>query len=72
LWRARGGAHCRYTGPVRFRIVGLYVAGRRVQRFFSSAAEAKTFIEAQTVRQGKLGGACCLCVITYGGGCLGM
>jgi integrase len=55
LWRARTPKDKRYAGQVRFRIVGLYVAGRRVQRFFSTLTEAQTFIEAETVRQGNLG-----------------
>ncbi len=55
LWRARDTYDSDYKGPVRFRIVGLYVAGRRVQRFFNSKTEAATFMEEQTVRQGNLG-----------------
>lgn len=31
------------------------MAGKRVQRFFTTDLEAQTFIEAQTMRQGNLG-----------------
>jgi hypothetical protein len=42
LSRARTPKDKRYVGQVRFRIVGLYVAGRRVQRFFNTLTEAQT------------------------------
>lgn len=71
-WRTRTAKEKRFTGQVRFKVAGLYVAGKRVRRYFATEAEAGIFIEAQTVRKSNLGGACCLCVITYGGGCLGM
>ncbi len=54
-WRTRTAKDKKFTGPVRFKVAGLYVAGKRVRRFFGSEIEAKTFIEAQTVRQGNLG-----------------
>ena len=44
-----------FKGPVRFKVAGLYVAGKRVRRYFTTEAEAGTFIEAQTTRQGNLG-----------------
>lgn len=54
-WRARTAQDKGFSGPVRFKVAGLYVAGKRVRRYFSTAAEARTFIEAQTMRQGNLG-----------------
>lgn len=54
-WRARTAEDRRFTGAVRFKVAGLYVAGKRVRRYFNSEAEAQTFIDAQTVRAGNLG-----------------
>ena len=42
------------SGP-RFKITGLYIAGRRVRRFFRTAQEAKTFLEAQACKEETLG-----------------
>ena len=55
VWRTRTPADKRTAGPVRFKVAGLYIAGKRVRRYFTTEAEAETFIEAQTVRQGNLG-----------------
>jgi integrase len=54
-WRTRTAQDKGFSGPVRFKVAGLYVAGKRVRRYFATAAEARTFIEAQTMRQGNLG-----------------
>lgn len=54
-WATRTPADRSFTGPSRFKVSGLYVAGKRVRRFFSTDSEANTFIESQTVRQGNLG-----------------
>ena len=54
-WRTRTPADKNFKGTVRFKVSGLYVAGKRVRRYFGTRAEAETFIEAQTVRQGNLG-----------------
>lgn len=54
-WRTRTAADKHFPGTVRFKVAGLYVAGKRVRRYFATEAEARTFIEAQTVRQGNLG-----------------
>ncbi len=54
-WRTRTPQDKGFAGPVRFKVAGLYVAGKRVRRYFSTEAEAGTFIEAQTMRQGNLG-----------------
>lgn len=54
-WRTRTAKDRKFAGPARFKVAGLYVAGKRVRRFFATEAEARTFIEAQTVRQGNLG-----------------
>ena len=54
-WRTRTPGDKRFAGPVRFKVAGLYVAGKRVRRYFTTEAEAQTFMEAQTVRQGNLG-----------------
>lgn len=53
-WSTRTGKKL-FTGPVRFKVAGLYVAGKRVRRYFGTEAEAKTFIEQQQVRQDNLG-----------------
>ncbi len=42
-------------GVTRFKVRGLYVAGRRVRRFFATEKEAQTFIDGQRVREGNLG-----------------
>lgn len=55
VWRTRRRKDRNFVGPVRFKVAGLYVAGRRVRRYFQTEAEARTFIEAQTVRHGNLG-----------------
>lgn len=56
VWRSRRPrADKKFRGPVRFKVAGLYIAGKRVRRFFGSQIEAETFIEAQTMRQGNLG-----------------
>lgn len=54
-WRTRTARDRAFTGPMRFKVAGLYVAGKRVRRYFTTEVEARTFIEAQTVRQGNLG-----------------
>jgi integrase len=54
-WRTRTPKDKTFKGTVRFKVAGLYVAGKRVRRYFGTRAEAETFIEAQTVRQGNLG-----------------
>jgi integrase len=54
-WRTRTAKDKGFAGQVRFKVTGLYVAGKRVRRYFATAGEAKTFIEAQTMRQGNLG-----------------
>jgi integrase len=54
-WRTRTPQDKAFNGPVRFKAAGLYVAGKRVRRYFTTQAEARTFIEAQTMRQGNLG-----------------
>lgn len=43
------------NGTERFKIAGLYIGGKRVRRFFSTEAEAKTFVESQEVRAGNIG-----------------
>lgn len=43
------------NGVTRFKVRGLYVAGRRVRKFFATEKEAKTFIEAQNIRTGNIG-----------------
>lgn len=43
------------NGAVRYKVRGLYVAGRRVRKFFATEKEAKTFIEAQNIRTGNIG-----------------
>lgn len=42
-------------GSPCFVVSGLYVAGRRVRKFFPTEKEARTFVEAQRVREGNLG-----------------
>lgn len=54
-WRTRTPADYGFEGQVRFKVAGLYIAGKRVRRYFGTEAEAQTFMEAQTVRQGNLG-----------------
>ncbi len=54
-WRTRTAKDRAFNGQVRFKVAGLYVAGKRVRRYFGTEAEATTFIEAQTTRQGNLG-----------------
>ena len=54
-WRTRTLVDKAFKGQVRFKVAGLYIAGKRVRRYFATEAEAQTFMEAQTVRQGNLG-----------------
>jgi integrase len=54
-WRTRTPADKGFTGPVRFKLTGLYIAGKRVRRYFGTQSEAQTFMEQQAVRQGNLG-----------------
>lgn len=55
-WRTRRPRKDKeFNGQVRFKVAGLYVAGKRVRRYFATDGEAATFIEAQTTRQGNLG-----------------
>lgn len=54
-WRTRTAQDKGFSGAVRFKVAGLYVAGKRLRRYFTTAADAGTFIEAQTMRQGNLG-----------------
>lgn len=54
-WRTRTPQDKVFKGQSRFKVAGLYVAGKRVRRFFTTDLEAQTFIEAQTMRQGNLG-----------------
>jgi len=54
-WRTRTDGDKGFQGEVRFKVAGLYIAGKRVRRYFTTENEARTFIEAQTVRQGNLG-----------------
>ena len=54
-WRTRTAEDSRFEGDSRFKVAGLYVAGKRVRRFFGTSGEAETFIEQQTTRQGNLG-----------------
>lgn len=44
-----------FNGSTRFKVRGLYVAGRRVRKFFASEKEARTFIEGQKVLEGNIG-----------------
>ena len=43
------------NGAIRYKVRGLYVAGRRVRKFFPTEKEARTFIEAQNIRTGNIG-----------------
>jgi hypothetical protein len=43
------------NGAVRYKVRGLYVAGRRVRKFFVTEKEANTFIEKQNIRSGNIG-----------------
>lgn len=54
-WRTRTAEDSQFDGDRRFKVAGLYVAGKRVRRFFGTQGEAETFIEQQTTRQGNLG-----------------
>jgi integrase len=54
-WRTRTAEDSKFEGDFRFKVAGLYVAGKRVRRFFGTQGEAETFIEQQTTRQGNLG-----------------
>jgi integrase len=54
-WRTRTAEDSKFEGDCRFKVAGLYVAGKRVRRFFGTQGEAETFIEQQTTRQGNLG-----------------
>lgn len=53
--RILGIAETIVDGQVKFKITGLYVAGRRVRKFYPTRKEAQTFIDAQTVREGNIG-----------------
>ncbi len=54
-WRARTSGDRGFSGEVRFRVAGLYVAGRRVRRFFATEEEANEFITARTLKEDNLG-----------------
>lgn len=55
IWRTRTAQDLDLKEPLRFKVAGLYVAGKRVRRYFKSQSEAKAFVEAQEVRKGNLG-----------------
>lgn len=55
IWRTRTAQDLDLKEPLRFKVAGLYVAGKRVRRYFKSQSEAKTFVEAQEIRKGNLG-----------------
>ena len=43
------------NGAIRYKVRGLYVADRRVRKFFPTEKNARTFIEAQNIRTGNIG-----------------
>lgn len=43
------------AGSLRYRVIGCYIAGKRVRKSFATKKEAQTFIETQAVRESNIG-----------------
>jgi len=54
-WRQPTATERKHQGQRRFKIAGLYIAGKRVRRVFGTRVEADTFIEQQAARTEHLG-----------------